>query len=178
MDFFAFILLIFISSIVLSIVIWSWRYGISPMPSSFKAVRCILEAAPKDIKGTIIDLGSGWGSIVFPLAKRFPRCRVIGYETSPVPFYFTKLRNNFYSLKNLELYRKDFFKESLEEAELIVCYLYPGAMKILKTKLESELKPGTWVISNTFAIPGWQPFQVYQLDDIYKTKIFVYKFQI
>jgi len=31
------------------------------------------------------------------------------------------------------------------------------------------------VISNTFAIPGWKPISIYELDDMYRTKIYVYR---
>ena len=57
-----------------------------------------------------------------------------------------------------------------------VCYLYPGAMRQLKEKFIKELKPGTMIISNTFAIPGWIPQQVWEVNDLYKTKIYRYEY--
>jgi collagenase-like PrtC family protease len=42
----------------------------------------------------------------------------------------------------------------------------------LGTKLRSELTPGTVVVSNTFALPGWVPEQISQLKDLYRTKIY------
>ena len=48
-------------------------------------------------------------------------------------------------------------------------------MKRLKEKLEAELKPGTLVISNTFAIPGWAYEKMLEVDDLYRTKIYLYK---
>jgi hypothetical protein len=52
--------------------------------------------------------------------------------------------------------------------------LYPEAMKRLRYKFEEELKPGALVISNTFAVPGWQSMSVIELEDLYRSKIYKY----
>lgn len=163
------------SYILISIVIWSWRNGISPMPTSRKAKRCLLELLPKEVQGDIFELGSGWGTLAFPLARRYPHCKVVGYETSPVPFWFSKLRQVFARTPNLHLQHHDFFQEPLHEASLLVCYLYPGAMRQLKVKLAQELRPGTVVISNTFSIPGWKAEEIREVGDIYYTKVYLYR---
>lgn len=145
------------------------------MPSSGKAVKCMLEAIPKDFSGKIIDLGSGWGTLVFPLAERFPNSQVVGYENSPIPYLFTKIRQFLRPLPNLVIRRTDFFKESLEDANLIFCYLYSGEMQMIKDHLLGKLSPGTWIISNTFAMPGLKSVSTYILDDLYKTRVYVYR---
>lgn len=160
---------------LLSVVMWSVRNGISPMPTSGKVRKIILDASLKASQGTIFELGSGWGTLLLPLAKGHPRCRVIGYETSPIPYYVSKVRGMISGSDNLKVVRSDFFHEPLHEAALIVCYLYPGAMKMLKQKFDEELKPGTLVISNTFSIPGWEPLEVHVADDMYRTKVYVYR---
>ena len=161
---------------LLSIVFYTIRYGISPMPSSAKAKSRMLESIPLDTKGIIYELGSGWGSIALPLSSRFPNCIIRAYEISPIPWLVSVTINYlFNSNKNLIIHRKDFYNCSLQDASVVVCYLYPGAMNKLKFKFETELKPGTIIISNTFAIPGWTPNSVYELNDIYKTKIYLYK---
>lgn len=160
---------------MLSIVIWSLYNGISPMPTSFKAKKCLFDHLPKEVCGTIYELGSGWGTLALPLARRYPHCQVVGFESSPFPFWISLARQHLSRLKNLSLRRQNFFQANLSDAELIVCYLYPGAMAKLKMKFHVELKPGTWIISNTFAIPGWNPQEVYEIEDIYRTKIYVYR---
>lgn len=159
-----------------SIIVWSVRNGIAPMPTSPKAKKILLaKALPHEIQGPIFELGSGWGTLVFPLAKQFPLSQVTGYESSLIPYGVSKIVSFFFRQKNLRLARRDFFQEDLHEAALVVCYLYPGAMSKLKLKFEKELQPGTWVISNTFAIPGWYPIHVYEVNDLYRSKILVYK---
>jgi Methyltransferase small domain len=160
--------------ILISIVIWSVRNGISPMPSSKRARAILLAAIPQRFSGTIYELGSGWGTLAVPLAYHFPESKVIALESSPFPYYFSKARCFFYLPKNLHFQRINFFSTNLSDANLVVCYLYPGAMQLLKKKLENELRPGAIVVSNTFAIHGWYPEKIFEINDLYKTKIYFY----
>lgn len=160
--------------ILLCIVFWTILNGISPMPTSPKVKKQLFQILPKGIQGKIVDLGAGWGTLTFPLAEFYPDQQVIGYESSPIPFVYTKLAQQMARISNLKIVYADFFKINLGEAGLVVCYLYPGAMKKLKDKFEAELKPGTVVISHTFAVPDWSPKQVIHTDDLYKTPIYIY----
>jgi hypothetical protein len=167
--------LIILLLIEISIVFYSWRYGISPMPSSVKAKDKILTVIPQTLAGNIFELGAGWGLLAFPLARQFPHCSVYAYEVSFIPWCVAKFIQYFIKSDNLLILRQDFFHVSFKEASLIVCYLYPGAMQKLKVKFEKELAPGTFIVSNTFAIPGWTPDHIYKLDDLYQTSIYIYK---
>ena len=130
---------------------------------------------PQDTKGKIYDLGSGWGSIVLPLARSLPDCDVIGYELSPIPWLASKFRSWLACLPNLRIDRKNFFGVPLQDASIVICYLFPGAMQKLKMKFEEELQPGTIVISNTFAIPSWTPDQTLTIPTrIMPTKLYLY----
>lgn len=166
------VFLIFLVWFLSSIVVWTIVNGISPMPSSAKALKKMEEILP-EIDGPIFELGSGWGTLAKVLSKRYPRHQVIGYETSFFPFWISRLYCN---KTNVVFYRKNFFDADLSQASLIVCYLYPEAMRHLKEKFRQELKPGTQIISNTFAIPGWTPKQVHEVNDLYQTKIYRYEY--
>lgn len=167
---------LFFLCILISIVLGSIRSGISPMPTSPKVKNLLFsKALPSQIQGTIYELGTGWGTLAFPLAKRFPHSQVIGYESSPVPYWISVGLSWVIQNNNLRLVKQDFFQADLHDAALVICYLYPAAMSKLKQKFEKELPPGTWVISNTFAIPGWEPFEIHHVNDLYHSKIFVYK---
>jgi len=80
-------------------------------------------------------------------------------------------------LDNLRLYRKDFETADLSNAAILFCYLYPGAMDALYEKLRREQCNRTLIISNTFALPSYQPTKTVRLDDIYQTPIYVYDWQ-
>lgn len=147
------------------------------MPTSRKVQRDLLDVIPPlKASGKIYELGSGWGTLTYSLAKKFPNIEVVGYEISPVPYLFSKVIAKSCAINNLKLEKKNFLNTSLDEAQLIVCYLYPKGMEQLKVELEKKLSPGTWVISNTFAITGWSPYFVHHVQDLYRTKIYIYKF--
>lgn len=161
-------MIIFVLALILiSIVGYSIWLGISPMPSSFKARKAIASLLP-DVTGQVYELGAGWGSLL-GLLSRYPA--VTAFELSPAPFAVAWL----IASKPVKVVRADFFHQDLSDAGLIVCYLYPGAMGRLQEKFERELKDGCWVISNTFAVPGWTPEKVVVLDDWYRTKVYLYK---
>lgn len=175
-DWFVVILfLAFCFFVLASIILWSLHNGISPMPTSRKVKRCMLSAFPEKVTGKIYDLGSGWGTLLFPLAKRYPESQIVGYETSPIPYWFSKMRCKLGGYPNVQIVKKDFFEASLAEAGLIVCYLYPGAMARLKRKFETELPHNSWVVSSTFSIPGWPASKVLEVKDLYYTKVYVYR---
>ncbi len=157
------------------VVIYSFRAGISPMPSGLHVKAAILSLLPPETTGTIVDLGSGWGTLVFPIALRCRRAKVLGYEMSPVPWAFSLCRKLVGTHQNLQLKRNDFFDISLHEATTVVCYLYTDAMTRLACKLQEELRPGARVMSHTFAIPGWFPIRVIQLHDLFRTPIYIYE---
>ena len=143
------------------------------MPTSEKAKDALLKLLPKDLKGKkIADLGSGWGTLIFLLAKRYPSSEVIGYENSTIPFLFS-LALNFYP--NLHLKNKDFFNINLQDIDLICCYLFPKGIARLKKKFLLELKPGTLILTHTFSILGWNPKKVIEVGDLYRSKIYLYE---
>lgn len=168
-------LLIVAASIAISLVYSTIRLGISPMPSSIKAFKTVLKLVDKTGNGAIIDLGSGWGNVVIPMARRYPQRPVIGYELSLLPWLLSTLLKKLFNLQNLTLHRVNFYNVKLPQASVIVCYLYPQAMKKIQNKLQLEQPNIDFLISNNFALPTWQVDQKIQLDDFYKSPIYLYK---
>jgi len=162
-----------IVGVLFLIGIWTIRCGISPMPTVGKIKKALLQALPETIDGTIVDLGSGFGSLAFALSKKYPTNRVIGYELSPIPYLFSKL----FSIKQKNLYfeRKDFFTVDLKDTGLVVCYLYPGAMKSLEEKLLGELQKDACIVSHTFSFNTLAIEKVVYVPDLYKTKIYFFR---
>jgi len=145
------------------------------MPSSRKAQEAIISAIPQNTEGLIFDLGSGWGNVVFPLARAFPLATICGIEVSPIPWTVSRIRASLFGPSNLDIQRGNFQDISLEGVEIVICYLYPEGMTSLKTKFEEELKPNALIISNTFRLAGWEPEEVITLDDIHQTPIYRYR---
>ncbi len=163
-----------ILTILVHLVGYSLYYGITPTPTSFKVQKQLLAMLPKDIKGEVAELGSAWGTLACALARKLPHCKIKAYEISPIPYLFSIGLAALCRYPNLEIQRKDFFHISLHETSLVVCYLYPLAMERLKEKFQKELKPGTYIISHTFAIPGWKELSCVHVNDMYNTPIYLY----
>jgi hypothetical protein len=155
-------------------IIWSTlRTGVPPMPSSRK-VRNVIAASLENIhEKRIIDLGSGWGTLVTHLALKFPERQIIGYELSFAPWFFSLFIKHIYQLNNLTLYRKNFFKADLSGAVLL-CYLLPSSMSVLEKKLQQDKKTASLLISNTFALPSCKIQKQIRIQDIYKSPVYIY----
>lgn len=160
---------------MLSIGAYTLRTGISPMPTTPRVRRVLLNALPARLEGAVYELGAGWGTLAFPLARRYPGCPVLAYELSPLPWLWCRLRQALARAPNLALRRKDFHRAHLGDAALVVCYLYPEGMERLRPKLEAELPIGALVVSNTFAVPGWSPVAVHRVGDLWASRIYVYQ---
>ena len=168
------IILVVVLLVILSIVWSTLQTGISPMMSSDKACRAMLASIDGGANGPFIDLGSGWGALVIALARKYPREQVIGYELSWLPWMVSVILKHCLRLNNLILYRKDFSKAELGNASVLFCYLFPGGMNSLQEKLNREISRELLIVSNTFALPSYQPTKVTKLKDIHHTPIYLY----
>lgn len=161
---------------ILSVLIHTVIAGTPPMPTSPPVKAAVMALLPEDVEGTVYELGAGWGSLAVPLARRYPSVPVVAYEASPVPWLVCRLRKALGGLQNLTVRRANFLKAPLSDAGLVVCYLSPRGAEEVKAKLEKEeLRPGTPVLSHTFAIGDWTPVAEAEAADIYHTKVYLYR---
>lgn len=172
----AVILIILLAGVPAGSILWrTWRNETPPMPTSPRVADALLGSIGHLPAGsTIYELGSGWGTLARPLARRFPHCRVMAIENSPLPIMVSRLVNRLHPCPNLSHRRADFYDLSLEPADMIVCYLCTGAMRRLREKFNRELRPGSRVITHTFSVPGWIPEQTIRAGDLYRTPIYHY----
>ncbi|MEJ0063513.1 MAG: class I SAM-dependent methyltransferase [Alphaproteobacteria bacterium] len=107
---------------------------------------------------TIVDLGSGTGKLTREIAKAMPKAKVVGIERIWQTYMTAEWLRRWSRLDNLEYRKMDFFSYDLSSANVIVMYLLPYVMKDLSEKLHKEIKPGTLIIANKFALNhGWVP---------------------
>ena len=147
-----------------------------PVPSSGKTKKAMLEHAAKYLEQhenlTVTDLGSGWGTLLLPLAKHFSSHRFVGYELANLPYYISKLRAS--RLKNLQFKRQNFFNVNLSNSNIIFCFLLPSAMQECEDKILPQLKQGTLIYANRFPLPNIEPLQTISLGSAYET-FYVYR---
>ncbi|GGF93684.1 class I SAM-dependent methyltransferase [Paenibacillus abyssi] len=164
-----------LSAAVLSIAYHSWKNGITPMPSSAPVRGKVADEINRIAgQGTLVEAGSGWGTLAQHLAKHCSGWRVVGIENSFIPLWVSRIAAKLDSRAGVTMIRADLYMYPYDSADVVVCYLYPGAMLRLSTIFRERLVPGTRVISICFALPGWEPERVIICGDLYRTKVYVY----
>ena len=147
-----------------------------PVPSSGKGKTVMIEDAAgvlaKRQNQLIMDLGSGWGSLLLPLAKRFPQHHFIGIEYGYIPYFVSKLRSR--KMPNITYYRQDFFKSDISKADIIFMFLINKIMPKIEDKCSTEAKKGALIYSNRFPMPRMQEKRKVSLGSKYNT-YYVYK---
>ncbi|MBI2034074.1 MAG: SAM-dependent methyltransferase [Candidatus Liptonbacteria bacterium] len=159
--------------VLLSFAITSFqaeRSGAPFFPTPRKYIEEGLRVAGLKKGEVLYDLGSGTGRVLIISAKQFS-ARAHGFELSTL-FYLISRINIFLSKAHAKIYRRDFYRTDLSEADVIFCFLVPRGLKRLEKKLENELRPGSRVVSYIFPFPSWQPTKIIKFSD--SKKAFVY----
>jgi Methyltransferase domain len=143
--------------------------------------KAVIERLEKEVqeKGLsaplILELGSGWGTLALAAAKVCPGATIVGYEISPVPLAFSRIKAKLCGYKNVKFLNADLFKEDFSKADILMTYLTMPHMELLRPKFEAELKTGAIVICNTFPVPGWTPAKEETIQNfVYTLKVFTF----
>ena len=128
-------------------------------------------AAPE--QRTVLDVGSGTGTMVKLLALAHPLHRVRGIEGAWIPYAISRVACA--ALPNAEVMRGDFWAHRLDPYPAVYAFLSTEPMPRLWQKARAEMVPGSFLISNSFQVPGIEPFAVLAVDDERQTELFVYQ---
>ena len=126
------------------------------VPTPHGVVRKMIDVADLSGRETVYDLGAGDARFLLSAHRAHPDIRAIGYERIPTVWLLGRLRILF-SRRRIDLRCKDLFSVDLSDADCIFLYLSPGLMKSLATKFDSELRPGTKVVSYVFQFHDREP---------------------
>lgn len=118
-----------------------------------------------------IDLGSGFGDVVRALSGK--ERRATGVETAPMAFLVSKALSRLTGRGTI--LRQDLWATDLSEADLVYAFLSPEPMPRLFAKAKAEMKPGSLLVSNSFAVPDVPPDAVWELPDRRRTQLFLYE---
>ncbi len=114
----------------------------------------------------VYDLGSGDGRLLFAALDKGAG-RAVGVELNPEHIRTAEETAKSKGVEDrITFVEGDVMEMSLADATLVLCYLSTNASAALKPRLESELKPGTRVVMETFPVPGWKPVRT--IDKGYK----------
>lgn len=114
----------------------------------FDKVSEILEKSPKSL--TVLDPGCGTGTLLIPLAKKFPQHNFVGIEWS-FPYFYAKIKSR--GLKNIRFIHDDMFKHSFRDADVVVCFVVDKLAPMLSEKIRSDVKKGSEVFSIYVPLP-------------------------
>lgn len=117
-------------------------------------IASFLDAVSMHHKELFVDLGCGDGRVLREARRRYG-VRAIGFEVNMLAYCVARVLT--FRMKGVDIRCKDFWSASLEDADVVFCYLFPDVMKRLAVKLEAELRPGARVVSCNFSVPGWRP---------------------
>lgn len=124
------------------------------VPTVGQAKKIMMDEARRYLKKSkkpvaVVDLGSGIGSLLIPLARAFPQHRFIGYEWDWLWCAVSKMRSR--GLPNAAFRCQDFKKAHFSHVHLVLSYVGIGyAEKELGQKLNRELPDNALVIAQSF----------------------------
>lgn len=77
---------------VISIVLVSWKNGISPMPTSSRVRQVVIQEVNRiPGYGDVLEAGSGWGTLGLDVVRHCPGKRLTGIENSRIPLWSSQL---------------------------------------------------------------------------------------
>jgi SAM-dependent methyltransferase len=120
----------------------------------------LAKVTPKDY---VIDLGSGDGRTVIAAAKRGAVALGIEYNPDMVELSIRNAAQAGVSDK-ATFVNADLFESDLSKATVITMFLLPDLNIRLRPRL-LNLKPGTRIVSNSFAMEDWQSDGVVRLEN-------------
>lgn len=128
------------------------------IPADRKGIDAMIDAV--NLKGTesVIDIGSGSGSIVFRLAERFPDLRISGIEIHPLLYLFSKIKKKLiFSKADIHLEKADAATHAYGSYDVIFLFMLSTFVdQVLVPKFEKELRPGTRIVSYVFKMSSKQ----------------------
>jgi ribosomal protein L11 methylase PrmA len=124
-------------------------------PSSPEVVREMLRLAKVTESDVVYDLGCGDGRIVIAAAKEFG-ARGIGIDIDPERIEEANANARAAGVAGeVSFANEDLFEADIEDATVVMLYLWPWVNLKLKDKLLKELKPGTRVVSHSHNMGEW-----------------------
>ncbi|MBX3608231.1 MAG: class I SAM-dependent methyltransferase [Piscinibacter sp.] len=129
----------------------AWRDApLFPTPQG--ALRGLHALVPLPDGARIVDAGCGLGDGLLELRREYPRARLLGLEWSWPLRLACAWRCRFATLR-----RADIWAEDWSGADLVYLFQRPESMARALAKARRELRPGAWLASLEFAVPGTSP---------------------
>jgi len=126
------------------------------MPTPNEIVTEMLEMAQVTPVDLVYDLGAGDGKIAIEAARRYG-ARAVGIEYNPDMAALARRHAQQAGVSDrVTIVTGDIFQEDFSNATVVTLYLLTELNIKLKPTIQN-MKPGTRIVSNTFAMGAWTP---------------------
>lgn len=134
----------------------------SPTP----IVDAMLRLAGVGTADVVYDLGCGDGRIVISAASSFG-ARGVGIDNNPARIQEAQANSRAAGVTDRVSFQlNDLFQADIHNATVVALYLLPDVNLRLRPRLQRDLRPGTRVVSNTFAMGDWKPEREVRVDGV------------
>jgi SAM-dependent methyltransferase len=145
---------------------WAWALAALPLlllyplrawrdapffPTPLAALRG-LDAVVNPAPQRVLDAGCGAGHGLHALAALWPQAAVQGVEWSRLLACVARWR-----CPGLQVRRGDMWADDWGAFDLVYLFQRPESMPRAAAKAAAEMRPGSWLVSLEFAVPGWVP---------------------
>lgn len=162
--------------LLMLLLYWStFRTQVPLYLSSNKVWQALETQLPVDQPFVFVDLGSGMGGVLTHLSRTHPHGTFHGVETAPLPFIWSWLRIKFGGYRNCRVYWRSLWDCDLAKYDVAFAYLSPVPMAALWEKVQNEMRPNSWFISNTFAVDNHPPQKILQTDDLHHSELYMWR---
>jgi ribosomal protein L11 methylase PrmA len=156
------VIILFGGFIFIFILGYGILFGAPYIGTRHNVARAMIEFSEAGEGHTVLDLGSGLGSILLTAKQEFSVDRVIGYEINPLLAFCSRLRLGLHGIhrdqfqiycRSISTMRKHF------EVSTVFVYLLPGLMDKIIPVLCDQLSPEVKIVSNGFEFSGVIPLK-------------------
>jgi SAM-dependent methyltransferase len=100
----------------------------------------------------VLDAGCGAGHGLQALAALWPQAQVQGVEWSRPLAWLARWR-----CPQAQVHRGDMWAQRWDAVDLLYLFQRPETMPRAAAKAQAEMRPGAWLVSLEFPVPGWRP---------------------
>lgn len=164
----------YLGAFILLLLVY-WRTDQSQVPlylSNAATATALLQLLPAE-PCRVVDLGCGHGGLLRRLAQARPDCSFLGIEHAPLPWLWGTLASA--GLANLQIRYGDFWRQPLAPFDVVYAFLAPPPMPRLLAQAHAQMRRGTLLVSNSFAVPETPAEFVVEVADRRATKLFCYR---
>ena len=136
-------------------ILFTWPPSIPTEYNTREVMSDLINKYKINDKCKIVDIGSGFGNLVFHVSKKNPHASIYGYEIFWFSYIISKILLKLYQYSNVILIYDNFKNANFENVEIVLCYLTEDINRKITSFLQKNLKKGTILISNSSTFPSF-----------------------